>query len=125
MIFYPDDPPGTWPVVLIPVCETSESHELELYTTAKCFTSAVDSGDIPLFAYKGILELLHAYRVEAMIGTVDCWNFPLDEQEGLPLCMIALKVNSSIGKTFSFFVDRYGGTLRIEKKYDWCFFEST
>jgi hypothetical protein len=124
MIAYPEDPPGAWPVILIPVCKVQEDQVQEIYTAAKCFTPAVDCEGPPVFAIKGILEFLQAYHVQFIVGTVDCWNFELNEQEGLPLCMVAFKASPQVGDAFAYFVNRYGGSLRPESRRGWCIFES-
>lgn len=125
MIEYPEDPPKLWPIVYIPVCHLKEGSIARIYTTLHCFTPEVDkNGEIPVFARKGILEFLLAYQVEGIIGTIDRWNFTLDEQEGLPLSTIAAKISIDIGKAFAFFVGRFGGALSVTQHGEWCIFES-
>lgn len=127
MLEYPEDPRETWPVVLIPICKVTEGQVQEIYTTAKCFTPAVDNGGPPVFALKGILEFLQAHHVESIIGAIDRWNFKLDEQEGLPLCTVAFKADTQIGDAFAYFVNRYGGSLQQKNEglyRGWCIFES-
>lgn len=125
MVDYPEDPPEQWPVVYIPVCSTKDSSITEMYTTLRCFTPEVDNnGETPVFAHRGVLEFLLAHRVEFVIGTIDRWNFKLDEQEGLPLSSIAAKMDINIGKAFTFFVERFGGNLFVECHNNWCIFQS-
>jgi len=124
MVFYKDDPPETWPVVLVPICDVKDDCVTKVHSTGKCFTPEVDDGDPPVFSRKGVLEFLQAHRIEFMVGTIDRWNFDLDEQEGLPLCTIAFKAAPSIGKAFVFFIDKFGSSLRMQHKNGWCFFES-
>lgn len=125
MVAYPEDPPEQWPVVCIPVCRIQDDVIVEVYTTLRCFTPEVDNnGETPVFAHKGVLEFLLAHRIECVVGTIDRWNFKLDEQEGLPLSTMAAKMDIDIGKAFVFFVERFGGTLRAEQHGDWCLFQS-
>ncbi len=124
MVAYPDDPPEKWPVIFIPICNIKEGDIVEGYTTLRCFTPEVDNGDTPVFEHKGIVEFLLAHNIEHVIGTVDRWNFQLDEQEGLPLCAIAARIDIDVGLAFECFVGRFGGTLSVEKHYNWCIFRS-
>lgn len=125
MVAYPEDPPEQWPVVCIPICNVDTDKITEVYTTLRCFTPEIDNnGDTPVFAYKGVLEFLLAHRIEYVIGTIDRWNFRLDEQEGLPLSTVAAKMDINIGKAFVFFVERFGGSLRVEQRDNWCLFQS-
>lgn len=124
MVAYPEDPPEKWPVIFIPMCNIEDGKIVEVNTTLRCFTPEVDNGETPVFARKGVLEFLLAHRIEYVIGTVDRWNFTLDEQEGLPLSTIAAKMDIDVGNAFVFFVERFGGTLRVEKHYNWCMFQS-
>lgn len=125
MVTYLKDPPELWPVVYIPVCSIKDDSITEIYTTIRCFTPEIDhNGETPVFARKGVLEFLLAHRVECIIGTIDRWNFELDEQEGLPLSTVAIKMDINIGKAFTFFVERFGGALRVEQRDTWCVFQS-
>lgn len=124
MVAYPNDPPEKWPVVFIPICNIKKGKIVKVHTTLHCFTPEVDNGETPVFSHKGIIEFLLAHKVEYVIGTVDRWNFTLDEQEGLPLCTIAARIDLNVGSAFEYFVGRFGGTLRVEKHYNWCIFRS-
>jgi len=124
MVFYKDDPPETWPVVLVPICDVKEDQVIKVHSTGMCFTPEVDDGCSPVFSRKGVLEFLQAHRIEFIVGTIDRWNFDLDEQEGLPLCTIAFKAEPSVGKAFVFFIGKFGSSLRMQHKDGWCFFES-
>jgi len=124
MVAYPEDPPEKWPVVFIPVCDLEEGKIVKVHTTLRCFTPEVDNGETPVFARKGVLEFLLAHNIEHVIGTIDRWNFSLDEQEGLPLSTIAARIDIDVGGAFAFFVGRFGGTLRVEKHHNWCIFRS-
>jgi len=125
MVFYKDDPSGTWPVVLIPICDVEDNDVTRAHNIGKCFTPEVDDDeDPPVFARKGVLEFLQAHCLEFIVGTIDRWNFDLDEQEGLPLSMIAFRAESSIGKAFAFFINKFDGSLRMKHKDGWCFFTS-
>lgn len=124
MVFYKDDPPETWPVVLIPICDVEDDQVIKVHSTGMCFTPEVDNGEPPVFSRKGVLEFLQAHRIEFIVGTVDRWNFDLDEQEGLPICTIAFKAEPSIGRAFAFFIGKFSSDLRMRHKNGWCFFES-
>lgn len=125
MVEYPKDPPGMWPVVLIPICKVINNKITEAYATARCFTPEIDdNGDLPVFAYKGGLEFLQSHHIESMVGTIDRWNYNLDEQVGLPLCSLAIEADASIGEAFARFICRYGGCIRMETRNGWCLFQS-
>lgn len=123
MVVYDGDPPESWPVVLIPICSVDSNGLERIYTAAKCFTPAVDQGET-VFAKKGVLEFLQAHHIENLVGAIDNWNFQLDEQEGLPLASLAFKAHQPIGKAFTTFVTRYGGSIKMREKGGWCFFDS-
>jgi len=124
MVFYKDDPPEKWPVVLVPICDVKDDQVIKVHRTGMCFTPEVDNGDPPVFSRKGVLEFLQAHRIEFIVGTIDRWNFDLGEQEGLPLCTIAFKAEPSIGQAFAFFIGKFSSDLRMLHKNGWCFFES-
>lgn len=125
MVAYPEDPPEQWPVVCIPVCNVKADKLTRAYTTLRCFTPEIDNnGDTPVFAYKGVLEFLLVHRIEYVIGTIDRWNYKLDEQEGLPLSTVAAKMDIDTGRAFVYFVERFGGSLRVEQHDNWCLFQS-
>lgn len=111
-----------WPLVLIPI---------EQHSAIRAFTSEVDTlydESPPLFWPMGPLDFLRSHNVQYVIATLNCDDFCLNEQHGIPIRRMVFKAPAIVGQAFVHFAANYGGcfTPITGDKYPehWCVLES-